>query len=60
MDLKKFAIRRRQLDKEHVRYFELTNMAQLTEEVGEVARICPSLREQSEKESDKIRTLAKN
>jgi hypothetical protein len=31
--------------KKHVRYFnELTNMAQLTEEVGEVARIIASLR----------------
>jgi NTP pyrophosphatase (non-canonical NTP hydrolase) len=49
MDLKKFAIRRRQLDKEHVRYFELTNMAQLTEEVGEVARFARRYGEQSEK-----------
>ena len=42
--------------KEHgVRYFnELTNMAQLTEEVGEVARIISRrYGEQSEKESDK-------
>ena len=42
--------------KEHgVRYFnELTNMAQLTEEVGEVARvIARRYGEQSEKESDK-------
>ena len=42
--------------KEHgVRYFnELTNMAQLTEEVGEVARIIARRYwEQSEKESDK-------
>ena len=42
--------------KEHgVRYFdELTNMAQLTEEVGEVARIIARrYGEQSEKESDK-------
>ena len=41
--------------KEHgVRYFnELTNMAQLTEEVGEVARIkARRYGEQSEKESD--------
>jgi NTP pyrophosphatase (non-canonical NTP hydrolase) len=63
MDLKKFAIRRRQLDKEHgVRYFnELTNMAQLTEEVGEVARIIARrYGEQSEKRKIKIRTLAKN
>ena len=38
-----------------VRYFnELTNMAQLTEEVGEVARIIArKYGEQSEKESDK-------
>jgi NTP pyrophosphatase (non-canonical NTP hydrolase) len=44
--------------KEHgVRYFnELTNMAQLTEEVGEVARIIARrYGEQSEKESDKIK-----
>ena len=42
-----------------VRYFnELTNMAQLTEEVGEVARII-AIRygEQSEKESDKGKDL---
>ena len=40
-----------------VRYFnELTNMAMLTEEVGEVARIIARrYGEQSEKESDKIR-----
>ena len=46
--------------KEHgVRYFnELTNMAQLTEEVGEVARIIARrYGEQSEKESDKIKDL---
>lgn len=46
--------------KEHgVRYFnELTNMAQLTEEVGEVARIIARrYGEQSEKESDKARDL---
>ena len=46
--------------KEHgVRYFdELTNMAQLTEEVGEVARIIARrYGEQSEKESDKLRDL---
>lgn len=46
--------------KEHgVRYFnELTNMAQLTEEVGEVARIIARrYGEQSEKESDKNRDL---
>ena len=42
-----------------VRYFnELTNMAQLTEEVGEVARIIARrYGEQSEKESDKTKDL---
>lgn len=42
-----------------VRYFdELTNMAQLTEEVGEVARIIARrYGEQSEKESDKAKDL---
>ena len=42
-----------------VRYFnELTNMAQLTEEVGEVARIISRrYGEQSEKESDKNKEL---
>ena len=42
-----------------VRYFdELTNMAMLTEEVGEVARIIARrYGEQSEKESDKDRDL---
>ena len=48
--------------KEHgVRYFdELTNMAQLTEEVGEVARIIARrYGEQSEKE-DKKKILEKN
>ena len=42
-----------------VRYFdELTNMAQLTEEVGEVARIIARrYGEQSEKESDKKKRL---
>ncbi len=42
-----------------VRYFnELTNMAQLTEEVGEVARIISRrYGEQSEKESDKEKDL---
>ena len=42
-----------------VRYFnELTNMAQLTEEVGEVARIIARrYGEQSEKESDKDKDL---
>ncbi len=46
--------------KEHgVRYFnELTNMAMLTEEVGEVARIIARrYGEQSEKESDKHKDL---
>ncbi len=46
--------------KEHgVRYFnELANMAQLTEEVGEVARIIARrYGEQSEKESDKGKDL---
>jgi NTP pyrophosphatase (non-canonical NTP hydrolase) len=43
-----------------VRYFnELTNMAILTEEVGEVARIMARrYGEQSEKESDKAKDLA--
>ncbi len=43
-----------------VRYFnELTNMAMLTEEVGEVARIIARrYGEQSEKESDKNKDLA--
>lgn len=43
-----------------VRYFnELTNMAMLTEEVGEVARIIARrYGEQSEKESDKQKILA--
>ena len=42
-----------------VRYFnELTNMAQLTEEVGEVARIIARrYGEQSEKQSDKEKDL---
>ncbi|MEL6918921.1 MAG: pyrophosphatase, partial [Bacteroidota bacterium] len=42
-----------------VRYFnELTNMAQLTEEVGEVARIIARrYGEQSEKDSDKDKDL---
>ena len=49
--------------KEHgVRYFnELTNMAQLTEEVGEVARIIARrYGEQSEKSQIKTKTLVKN
>ena len=43
-----------------VRYFnELTNMAILSEEVGEVARIIARrYGEQSEKESDKVKDLA--
>ncbi|MCB0401084.1 MAG: nucleotide pyrophosphohydrolase [Flavobacteriales bacterium] len=43
-----------------VRYFnELTNMAMLTEEVGEVARIIARrYGEQSEKESDKDKDIA--
>ena len=42
-----------------VRYFDpLTNMAQLTEEVGEVARVISRrFGEQSEKESDKNKDL---
>ena len=45
-----------------VRYFnELTNMAQLTEEVGEVARIIARrYGEQSEKESDKNKDFIDN
>lgn len=58
-------IRNAQHDVDHwikthgVRYFnELTNMAQLTEEVGEVARIIARrYGEQSEKESDKGKDL---
>lgn len=47
------------IDEHGVRYFdELTNMAQLTEEVGEVARIIARrYGEQSEKESDKNKDL---
>ena len=47
------------ISKHGVRYFnELTNMAQLTEEVGEVARIIARrYGEQSEKESDKAKDL---
>ena len=47
------------INKHGVRYFnELTNMAQLTEEVGEVARIIARrYGEQSEKESDKLKDL---
>lgn len=58
-------IKNAQLEVDHwikthgVRYFnELTNMAQLTEEVGEVARIIARrYGEQSEKESDKDKDL---
>ena len=47
------------IEKHGIRYFnELTNMAQLTEEVGEVARIIARrYGEQSEKESDKSKDL---
>tara|TARA_B100000809_G_scaffold125132_1_gene123400 strand:- start:1800 stop:2126 length:327 start_codon:yes stop_codon:yes gene_type:complete len=47
------------INKNGVRYFnELTNMAMLTEEVGEVARIIGRrYGEQSEKESDKNKDL---
>lgn len=47
------------IQKHGVRYFnELTNMAQLTEEVGEVARIIARrYGEQSEKDSDKDKDL---
>ena len=47
------------IKKHGVRYFdELTNMAQLTEEVGEVARIISRrYGEQSEKESDKSKDM---
>lgn len=47
------------IKKHGVRYFnELTNMAQLTEEVGEVARIIARrYGEQSEKQSDKNKDL---
>lgn len=47
------------IEEHGVRYFnELTNMAQLTEEVGEVARIIARrYGEQSEKESDKSKDL---
>ena len=60
MDLKKAQLDVDNWIKEHgVRYFnELTNMAQLTEEVGEVARIIARrYGEQSEKESDKNKDL---
>jgi len=60
MDLKNAQLEVDKWIKEHgVRYFnELTNMAQLTEEVGEVARIIARrYGEQSEKESDKGKDL---
>ena len=60
MDLKSSQLQVDTWIKEHgVRYFnELTNMAQLTEEVGEVARIIARrYGEQSEKESDKNKDL---
>ncbi|MDI9256593.1 nucleotide pyrophosphohydrolase [Flavobacterium sedimenticola] len=60
MDLKNAQLEVDQWIKNHgVRYFnELTNMAQLTEEVGEVARIIARrYGEQSEKESDKNKDL---
>ncbi|SNR81459.1 nucleotide pyrophosphohydrolase [Lutibacter flavus] len=60
MDLKNSQLAVDNWIKEHgVRYFnELTNMAQLTEEVGEVARIIARrYGEQSEKESDKNKDL---
>ena len=60
MDIKNAQLEVDQWIKNHgVRYFnELTNMAQLTEEVGEVARIIARrYGEQSEKESDKNKDL---
>ena len=60
MDIKNAQLEVDNWIKEHgVRYFnELTNMAQLTEEVGEVARIIARrYGEQSEKESDKAKDL---
>jgi len=60
MDLKNAQLAVDNWIKEHgVRYFdELTNMAQLAEEVGEVARIIARrYGEQSEKESDKNKDL---
>ncbi|MBP4142815.1 nucleotide pyrophosphohydrolase [Flavobacterium sp. P4023] len=60
MDLKNSQLDVDNWIKEHgVRYFnELTNMAQLTEEVGEVARIIARrYGEQSEKETDKNKDL---
>ena len=60
MDLRKSQLEVDNWIQEHgVRYFnELTNMAQLTEEVGEVARIIARrYGEHSEKESDKDKDL---
>ncbi len=60
MDIRKAQLEVDNWIKAHgVRYFnELTNMAQLTEEVGEVARIIARrYGEQSEKESDKSKDL---
>ena len=60
MDIKNAQLKVDEWIKNHgVRYFnELTNMAQLTEEVGEVARIIARrYGEQSEKESDKDKDL---
>lgn len=60
MDIKNAQLEVDHWIKDHgVRYFnELTNMAQLTEEVGEVARIIARrYGEQSEKESDKNKDL---
>lgn len=60
MDIKNAQAAVDQWIKQHgVRYFnELTNMAQLTEEVGEVARIIARrYGEQSEKESDQNKDL---
>ena len=61
MEIKNLQLKVDNWIKEHgVRYFnELTNMAQLTEEVGEVARIISrQYGEQSFKESDKEVDLA--
>lgn len=60
MDIKNAQLEVDKWIKDHgVRYFnELTNMAQLTEEVGEVARIIARrYGEQSEKESDRHKDL---
>ena len=60
MDLKELQVKVDDWIRDHgVRYFnELTNMAVLTEEVGEVARIISRrYGEQSEKESDKNKDL---